>query len=203
MSKGKKYKENIKQIDKNKYYKIQEALDSLKNFKTCKFDETVELSLNLGIDPKQTDQMVRGTLKLPHGTGKKIRILAIAKGEAAKQAQEAGADIIGAEEIIKKIQDGWLDFDAVVTTPDMMRDISKLGRVLGPRGLMPNPKAGTVSKELGPLIKDIKAGMIEFKVDQGANLHLIIGKLSFDKEKIKENFSAALETIKKAKPASC
>ena len=199
---SKRYKESTKLVDKARAYGIDEALSLVAQMPNAKFDETIDLAVSLGVDPKKSDQMVRGTLVLPHGTGKTVRLLVIAQGADAEAAKEAGADFVGHTDMIEKIQKGWLDFDAVVATPDVMRDLGRLGRVLGPRGLMPSPKAGTVTKEVAKAIEEFKAGKIEFKADRQANLHMVIGKKSFDGEKLKENFAAAMQAVVKAKPAS-
>jgi large subunit ribosomal protein L1 len=166
-----------------------------------KFDETVELSIRLGVDPRQADQMVRGTVSLPHGTGKEVRVAAFAAGDAARQATEAGADVVGGEELVQEILGGKIDFDAAVATPDMMSVLGKAGRVLGPRGLMPNPKAGTVTEDIAKAVREIKAGKLEYRVDRQANLHLVIGKRSFDEQKLIENYLAVVDEILRAKPA--
>jgi large subunit ribosomal protein L1 len=183
-------------------YKLLEGSELLKKVKFSKFDETVDLVLNMGVDPKHSDQMVRGTVVLPHGLGKSKRVLVIAGGEKVKEAQEAGADFVGGEDMVQKIQEGWVDFDAVIATPDMMRSAGKLGKVLGPRGLMPNPKTGTVTFEVARAVKEIKAGKVEFRLDKTAIIHSPIGKVSFDAVKIAENAQALLAAILKAKPAS-
>jgi large subunit ribosomal protein L1 len=178
-----------------------EAVKLVKEKAYAKFDETVEVAVRLGVDPRHADQVVRGTVVLPHGTGKTVRVLAIAQGDKAKEAEEAGADFVGTE-FIQKITEGWLDFDAIVATPDVMGQLGKLGRVLGPRGLMPSPKAGTVTFDIGKAIKEIKAGKIEFRVDRTGNLHAPIGRVSFDHEKLAANLEAFMDTVVRAKPAS-
>ena len=183
-------------------YKLIEGSELLKKVKFSKFDETVDLVINMGVDPKHSDQMVRGTVVLPHGLGKSKRVLVIASGEKVKEAQDAGADFVGGEDMVQKIQEGWVDFDAVIATPDMMRSAGKLGKVLGPRGLMPNPKTGTVTFEVARAIQEIKAGKVEFRLDKTAIIHSPIGKVSFDAAKIAENAQALLAAILKAKPAS-
>ena len=202
MLNSKRSNESRKLVDKTRAYGIDEALSLMAQMPNVKFDETVDVAVSLGVDSKKSDQMVRGTLVLPHGTGKTIRLLVIAQGADAEAAKEAGADFVGHTDMIEKIQKGWLDFDAVVATPDVMRDLGRLGKVLGPRGLMPSPKAGTVTKEVGKAIEEFKAGKIEFKADRQANLHMVIGKKSFDQEKLKENFAAAMQAVVKARPAS-
>jgi large subunit ribosomal protein L1 len=182
--------------------KLEDAIPLVQQVKFAKFDETVEMALRLGVNPKHADQMVRGTVVLPHGLGRSRRVLAIAVGEKQKEAEESGADIVGGEEIVKKIQDGWIDFEAVVATPDMMRSVGKLGKVLGPRGLMPNPKTGTVTVEIGKAVKEIKAGKVEFRVDKTGIIHAPIGKVSFPKQNLIDNAQAILSSVMKAKPAA-
>lgn len=182
--------------------KLEDAIPLVQQVKFAKFDETVEMALRLGVNPKHADQMVRGTVVLPHGLGRSKRVLAIAVGEKQKEAEESGADIVGGEEIVKKIQDGWIDFEAVVATPDMMRSVGKLGKVLGPRGLMPNPKTGTVTVEIGKAVKEIKAGKVEFRVDKTGIIHAPIGKVSFPKQNLIDNAQAILSSVMKAKPAA-
>ena len=186
----------------DKDYLLQEAIDVLKGVSYTKFDQTLEIALRLGVDPKHADQMVRGTVVLPHGTGKKVRIMVFAAGEKIKEAEEAGADHVGGDEFAKKIQDGWLDFDAVVATPDMMKVAGRLGRVLGPRGLMPNPKSGTVTFDVGKAIQDIKSGKVEFRVDKAGVLHAPLGKLSFGSEALRENAESLLLAVLRAKPSA-
>ena len=183
-------------------YTIEEAMPLVQKVKYAKFDETVELTLRLGVDPKHADQMVRGTVVLPHGLGKSKRVLAIAGGEKQKEAQEAGADFVGGEELVEKINAGWTDFDAVVATPDMMRAVGRLGKVLGPRGLMPNPKTGTVSVDIAKAVKEIKAGKVEFRVDKTGIIHAPVGKISFASDSLVANAHALVESIVKAKPAA-
>jgi large subunit ribosomal protein L1 len=183
-------------------YKLAEAAEAIKKAHFVKFDETVELVANLGVDPKQSDQMVRGTVVLPHGLGKAKRVLVIATGEKVREAQEAGADFVGGEDMVQKIQEGWTDFDAVIATPDMMRSAGRLGKVLGPRGLMPNPKTGTVTFEVANAVKEIKAGKVEFRVDKQGIVHSPIGKISFDAVKLAENAHALIGAILKAKPSA-
>jgi len=181
-------------------YKLDEAVSLLSRVKYTKFDETIELALRLGVDPRQADQMVRGTLVLPHGLGKSKKVLVIAGGEKVREAEEAGADIVGGEEMVKKIQEGWTDFDAVVATPDMMKSVGRLGKVLGPRGLMPNPKAGTVTFDVKTAVREIKAGKVEFRVDKTAIIHAPVGKSSFPPERLVENAQALIAAVVKAKP---
>ncbi len=197
---GKKLQAVLEKLDLQREYTLQEAVDILKENSFVKFDETVELSINLGIDPRKSDQVVRNTVVLPHGTGKEVKVLVFAKGEKEKEAQEAGADYVGAEDLIEKIQQGWLEFDRAIATPDMMGQVGKLGKILGPRGLMPNPKLGTVTFDVGKAVKEAKAGKIEYRNDKGGVVHVPIGKLSFDKEKLVENAIAVLKSVVKAKP---
>lgn len=185
-----------------KVYDLHEASELVKQTSYVKFDETVELAIRLGVDPKRADQMVRGTTVLPHGTGKKVRIVVFAKGEKEQEAREAGADHVGAEDLLEKIKGGWLDFDSAIATPDLMGSVGKLGKVLGPRGLMPNPKTGTVTFEVAKAIQDIRKGRVEYKVDKAGNVHVPIGKVSFGSQKIKENAQVVFDSILKAKPAS-
>ncbi|MFH1854502.1 MAG: 50S ribosomal protein L1 [Candidatus Omnitrophota bacterium] len=196
----KKAKEAQKIVDKNKAYTLEEAVSILKKAPAAKFNETVELSLSLNADPKQSDQIVRGTVILPHGTGKKIKILVLCKGEGASDAQAAGADYVGGDDFISKINSGWIDFDVVISSPDMMREVGKLGKVLGPRGLMPNPKTGTVTNDLAGAIKAAKAGKVEFKLDKLGNINNAIGKISFEEKAICENAISIINAINKARP---
>lgn len=203
MKHGKKYTDSLKQIDKSKYYDTKEGLDACVKIAPAKFDETVEVHIKLGVDSRHADQQVRGAVVLPNGTGKNIRVLAICKGEDEKLAKDAGADFVGAEDYAQKIQsEGWTDFDVMVTTPDMMPVIGRLGRILGPRGLMPNPKAGTVTKDIAKAVEDAKAGKIEYRLDKTNIIHCAIGKISFGAEKLQENFNALLDAVIKAKPAA-
>lgn len=197
---GKRYTA-ASEIDRGPYSELAPLIENLKKTAKAKFDETVEISANLGVDPRHADQQVRGTVVLPHGTGKSVRILVFAKGEKEKEASEAGADFVGAE-FVEKVKGGWLDFDAVVATPDMMGEVGKLGRVLGPRGLMPSPKAGTVTFDVGKAVGELKAGKIEFRVDKGANVQAPVGKASFDADKLVENTAAVITEIVRAKPAA-
>jgi large subunit ribosomal protein L1 len=199
---GKKFTAARAQITADRTYTIEEAIPLVQKVKFAKFDETVELSLRLGVDPKHADQMVRGTVVLPHGLGRSKRVLAIAGGEKQKEAQEAGADVVGGEEMVEKIQGGFMDFDAVVATPDMMRAVGKLGKVLGPRGLMPNPKTGTVTVDIGKAVKEIKAGKVEFRVDKTGIIHAPVGKISFASDSLVANAHALVDSIVKAKPAA-
>ena len=198
---GKKLKGAQAQVV-GKVYSLEEGIPVVQKVKYAKFDETVELALRLGVNPKHADQMVRGTVVLPHGLGRQKRVLAIAGGEKQKEAQEAGADVVGGEEMVEKIQGGWMDFDSVVATPDMMRSVGKLGKVLGPRGLMPNPKTGTVTFEVGKAVKEIKAGKVEYRVDKSGVVHAPIGKTSFPTENLVENAQALLTSVVRAKPAA-
>lgn len=199
---SKRYEALLSKVEKGKSYDPNEAFKLVKELGTAKFDESIEVHIKLNIDPKQTDQTVRGSVLLPHGIGKTKRVLAFVRGDKIKEAEEAGADYIGDQETIEKILNGWFEFDAVVATPDMMPAISKLGKVLGPRGLMPNAKAGTVTQDIGRVIKEIKMGKIEFKTDKLGNIHSVIGKVSFEEEKLKENFFALIDAILKARPPS-
>jgi large subunit ribosomal protein L1 len=198
---GKRYRTAAELRDSTKYYDVREALQLVKNAANSKFDETVDAVIRLNVDPRHADQIVRGTVNLPHGTGKSIRVLAITDGEKAREAEQAGADYVGTEHI-EKIQQGWLEFDAVVATPDTMREVGKLGRILGPRGLMPTPKAGTVTMDIGKAVKELKAGRIEFRVDRTGNVHAPIGKASFDVEKLEENFQGLMDAVLRARPAA-
>ncbi|HBG56106.1 MAG TPA: 50S ribosomal protein L1 [Ruminococcaceae bacterium] len=203
MKHGKKYIDGAKLVDRTKLYDAGDALDLCVKTGTKKFDESVEVHVRLGVDSRHADQQVRGAIVLPNGTGKKVRVLAVCKGEAAKDAQAAGADFVGAEDMIQKIRDdNWLDFDILVTTPDMMGLVGRLGRILGPRGLMPNPKAGTVTRDVTKAIKEAKAGKIEYRLDKSNIIHCVIGKVSFGKDKLLENFDALLGAIVKAKPVA-
>jgi len=199
---GKKYSEARKKIDREKKYDMDEALELLPQISFAKFDETVELACRLGVDPRHADQMVRGSVALPNGLGKEVKIVVFAKGQKEKEAEEAGADFIGAEDLIEKIQKGWLGFDKAVATPDMMGAVSKLGKILGPRGLMPNPKVGTVTFDIAKTVKEMKAGRVEFRVDKAGNLHVPVGKLGFGKEKIIENINSLIEAVIRLKPPS-
>ena len=203
MKYGKKYAESIKSYDRSKAYDSQEAIALVLNNAKAKFDETIELHVRLGIDPRQADQQVRGVLVLPHGTGKTKKVLVIAKGERADAAQAAGADFVGAEEMIQKIQtENWFDFDVMITTPDMMGVVGRIGRLLGPKGLMPNPKSGTVTMDVARAVAEVKAGKVEYRLDKTAIIHCPIGKKSFGTEKVLENFNALMDAIVKAKPAA-
>jgi large subunit ribosomal protein L1 len=200
---SKRFRKARESVDSDKLYSLEEALKQIKDSPAAKFDETVDIAINLGVDPKHADQMIRGAIVLPNGVGRSTRVLVFAKGDKEKEALEAGADHVGAEELAKKIQDeGWFDFDRVIATPDMMGVVGRLGRVLGPRGLMPNPKLGTVTPNVGDAVRDQKAGKVEYRVDKAGIVHCGIGKVSFDSDKLWENASALLDVILKAKPAS-
>ncbi len=202
MKHGKKYRDGIAKIDREREYPLSEAVEVLRNLPKAAFDETVEFSTKLGVNPKHADQQVRGTVLLPHGTGKDVTVLVLTRGEKEKEAEEAGADFVGSNEYIEKINEGWFEFDVAIATPDMMGEVGKLGRILGPRGLMPNPKSGTVTFEVGKAVKDAKAGKIEYRVDKGANIHVPVGKVSFDSHKLVENIKALMLELLRAKPAS-
>jgi large subunit ribosomal protein L1 len=199
---GKKYRAALEKFDRETLYLPEEAIKLVKEVATARFDETVELHVKLGIDPRQADQQLRGTINLPHGTGKEVRVIVFAQGEKATQAKEAGADEVGGEELAQRIQEGWLDFEVAVATPDMMKVVSKLGRILGPRGLMPNPKSGTVTEDVGKAVQELKRGRVEYRSDKFGLIHLPIGKVSFKEEQLLENYLAAIEEIARAKPAS-
>jgi len=202
MKRSKRYQKSLEKIDRNKEYSVEDAIKLLKETATAKFDETIEVAMKLGVDPRHADQMVRGTVALPHGTGKTVKVLVLAKGEKADAALKAGADYAGLEEYIEKIQKGWLDFDVAVATPDVMSMVGRLGRILGTRGLMPNPKSGTVTADVENAVKEIKAGKIDFRVDKTGIIHTGVGKSSFDSEQIIENVKAFVSAIIKLKPAS-
>ena len=199
---GKKYRTAASKIDPAKRYPLEEAIKTVVDNKVARFDETVELVLNMGVDPKQSDQMVRGTVVLPHGLGKSKRVLVIASGEKVREAREAGADFVGGEDMVQKIQEGWTDYEAVIATPDMMKSAGRLGKVLGPRGLMPNPKTGTVTFEIARAVKEIKAGKVEFRLDKTGLIHSPVGKVSFPAKNLAENAQALLGAVIKAKPAA-
>lgn len=199
---GKKYREAKSKIDRNKRYTLEEALQILPETSYVRFDESIDVAIRLGVDPKKPDQMVRGTVALPHGTGKEVRVLVFAQGEKEKEAREAGTDYVGGEDLIEKISQGWLEFDKAIATPDMMKVVSKVGKILGPRGLMPNPKVGTVTFEVGKAVQDVKSGRVEFRVDKAGNLHVSVGKVSFGQDKLKENILTLVDSVIKAKPAS-
>lgn len=198
---GKKFQAALSKVDRARHYSVSDAVGLVKESAFAKFDETVDVAVNLGVDPRHADQVVRGTVVLPHGTGKSVRVLVIAQGDKAKEAEAAGADFVGIE-YVQKIKDGWLDCDVIVATPDVMGQLGQLGRVLGPRGLMPNPKAGTVTLDVTKAVREIKAGKIEFRVDKTGNVHAPVGKVSFKPEQLAENVHAFMETIARAKPAA-
>ena len=199
---SKRYQEAAKLVTPNKNYSITEAVETMKSFPAPKFDPTVTVSFHLTVDPRKSDQMVRGTVILPHGTGKNVRVLVFAQGDAAKAAQEAGAEFVGFEDLIKKVQEGFVDFDTAIATPDAMTEVRKVARVLGPRGLMPNPKTGTVTDDTAKAVKEVKAGRVDYKVDKNANISAAVGKLSFSNEGITENIVALIDSVVKARPAS-
>lgn len=202
MSQGKRFADSLKSFDRDASYAPADAIKILKQLPAAKFDETVEVALRLGVDPRKADQMVRGTVSLPKGTGRTVRVAAFAAGDKAREAREAGADVVGGEDLVQEILKGNIDFDAAVATPDMMPAVGKAGRVLGPRGLMPNPKAGTVSEDIGKAVADIKGGKLEYRVDRQGNVHLLIGKRSFEEGALLENFLAIMDEIIRAKPAA-
>ncbi len=202
VKRSKRYKEAIKKVDSKKTYRMEEALKTLKSMPAPKFEQTVSIAFATTVDPKQSDQMIRGTVRLPNGSGKEVRVLVFAKGKAADDAKAAGADYVGFEDLIKKCTDGFSDFDVAVATPEAMTEVRKLGKVLGPRGLMPNPKTGTVTDDTAKAVNECKAGRVEFKLDKAANLHVPIGKLNFEEDKLAENGRAVIEAILKARPAA-
>ncbi|MEX5284163.1 50S ribosomal protein L1 [Selenomonas sputigena] len=199
---GKKYQEAAKLLEPSKLFSVSEAMEVVKKTATAKFDETIELHVRLGVDPKYADQQVRGAMVLPNGTGKAKKVLVFAKGEKVKEAEDAGADYVGSDEFVTKIQGGWFDFDVAVATPDMMGTVGRLGKVLGPRGLMPNPKLGTVTMDLAKAISEIKAGKVEYRTDKAGNVHVPIGKASFDVEKLVQNYQALIDTLVRVRPAA-
>ncbi len=202
MKRGKRYNATLEKIDRDKLYPLEEAAELVKQAAYAKFDETIEFAARLNVDPKKADQQVRGTVVLPHGTGKSVKILVLTRGEKEKEAKEAGADFVGSDEFISKIKEGWTDFDVAIATPDIMSEVGKLGKILGPRGLMPNPKAGTVTFDVAKAVKDAKAGKIEFRVDKAGNIHAPIGKISFPTQHIVENARALLSELLRLKPAA-
>lgn len=202
VKRGKNYRETLSKIDKERLYSPLEAVKLLKEITSAKFDETIEVHMRLGVDPRKADQQVRGTVALPHGTGKTVRVAVFAQGEKAREAEEAGADVVGAADLAEKVEKGWFEFDVAIATPDMMATVGKLGRLLGPRGLMPNPKAGTVTFDVGKAVKDVKAGKIEYRVDKFGIVHSVIGKASFPVDKLIGNYQALIEEIIRAKPAA-
>jgi len=199
---GKRLRAALERVDRERQYSPAEAVRVLKELPQAKFDETVEVAFRLGIDPRKADQMIRGTVSLPHGTGRSVRVAAFATGDKAREAQEAGADVVGGDDLVNEVIKGNIDFDAAVATPDMMALVGRAGRVLGPRGLMPNPKAGTVTIDIGKAVRDIKAGKLEYRVDRQGNLHLIIGKRSFDEQRLLENYLAVVDEVVRAKPST-
>mgnify|MGYP001028893547 FL=1 len=202
MKKGKRYVKSLESYDKTASYDVDQAVENVLKTATAKFDESIELHVKLGVDGRNADQQVRGVVVLPNGTGKEVKVLVIARGDKADEATKAGADYVGAEEIVAKINGGWLDFDVAITTPDMMGIVGRIARILGPKGLMPNPKSGTVTTDVAKAIKDVKAGKVEYRLDKTNNIHVIIGKKSFGKEKLVENFASIMDAIVKAKPAA-
>ena len=199
---SKRFTQAVSKVDRKTPYPMERAVALLKELPAAKFNEAVQLSISLNIDPKKTDQVVRGTVTLPHGTGKTRRVVVFCKGEKELQAKEAGADMVGGAELIQKIQDGWMDFDVAVATPDLMRDVSRLGKVLGPRGMMPNPKAGTVTDDVAKAVKEVKQGKVEFKMDKLSNIHFVIGRLSFQPEQLLENGRTAMDAVVRSRPSS-
>ena len=199
---GKRYKAFAEQVDVDKKYLLEEAIALVKKCATAKFDEGVDLAFKLGVDPRQADQMIRGTVGLPNGTGRDVRVVVFAKGEKQTEAKEAGADEVGADELVERVQGGWFDFDVAIATPDMMRGVGKLGRVLGPRGLMPSPKSGTVTMDVGPAVTEFKKGKIEYRTDRNANVHVPVGKARFDEQQLIENATVVIDAIIRARPAS-
>ncbi len=202
MKRGKRYNSAAEKMDRDKLYSLAEAIGLVKEAAAAKFDESVEVAANLNVDPKKADQQVRGTVVLPHGTGKSVKILVLTRGEKEKEAQEAGADFVGSNEFIDKIKEGWTDFDVAIATPDMMGDVGKLGKILGPRGLMPNPKSGTVTFEVAKAVQEAKAGKVEYRVDKAGNIHVAVGKVSFGPEQLKENTRVLLGELVRAKPSA-
>jgi large subunit ribosomal protein L1 len=200
--KGKKYVDATRRFDRDKLYPPAEAFELVKSLTSRNFDETVEVTFRLGIDPRKADQMIRGTVSLPHGTGKDVRVAVFAAGDAAREAQEAGADVVGADDLVARVQEGFLDFDVAIATPDLMSQVGRLGRVLGPRGVMPNPKTGTVTTDVGKTVAEFKAGKVEYRTDRHGNVHVPIGKVSFDRDALVANFQAVLDEILRAKPAA-
>ncbi|MHB1628261.1 MAG: 50S ribosomal protein L1 [Bacilli bacterium] len=199
---GKKYADALKLVDRDRAYEPAEAVDLVKRTSVVKFDATVEVAIRLGLDPRKNDQQIRGAVVLPHGTGRSVRLIVFAKGDKAREAEAAGADVVGDEDLVARIAGGWLEFDVAVATPDMMASVGRLGRVLGPRGLMPNPKTGTVTFDVRKAVEDVKAGKVEYRLDKGANVHAVLGKVSFSPEQLLGNFHAVLEALQKAKPAA-
>ena len=199
---GKKYVDATRKFDRDRLYTPEEALDLVKSLAKRNFDETVEITFRLGIDPRKADQMIRGTVSLPHGTGKAVRVAVFATGDAAREAEDAGADVVGADDLVARVQEGFLDFDVAIATPDLMSQVGRLGRVLGPRGVMPNPKTGTVTTDIGKTVAEFKAGKVEYRTDRNGNVHVPIGKVSFERDALLENFQAVLDEILRNKPAA-
>ncbi|MBM3319850.1 MAG: 50S ribosomal protein L1 [Candidatus Eisenbacteria bacterium] len=202
MKVGKRYRAASEKVDRMTRYPLDSAIDLVKGGASAKFDETVELAANLGVDPRHSEQQIRGTIVLPHGTGKSVRVLVVAKGEKEKEAADAGADFVGSAEYVEKIQGGWTEFDAMIATPDMMKEVGKLGKILGPRGLMPNPKSGTVTFDVGRAVREVKAGRIQYRTDKTGNIHVPVGKVSFGKDQLAENIRTVITEIQRSKPAS-
>ena len=202
MARGKKYRSAAKDLDRDKRHTLEEAVVWVKAHAAAGFDESVEFAAHLGVDPRKTDQMVRGTVSLPHGTGRSVRVLVLARGEKEREAKEAGADLVGFEDYVARIREGWTEFDACIATPDLMGEVGKLGKILGPRGLMPNPKSGTVTQEVARAVRELKAGKIEYRVDKGANIHAPVGKASFSEQHLLENARALLAELVRVRPAS-
>jgi len=202
VQRGKKYRSALERFDRQHLYSPVEAIDLVKELAPAKFDETVELAVRLGVDPRKADQIVRGTLTLPAGTGKTARVVVFAAGDAAAEARDAGADVVGADDLVNRVQGGFLDFDVAIATPDLMGQVGKLGRLLGPRGLMPNPKTGTVTTDIGKAVREFKGGRIEYRTDKVGNVHVPVGKISFSKEQLLQNFHAVIEELTRAKPAA-
>lgn len=200
--KGKKYRHASEKFERDKRYALQEAIDILKGTASANFNETADIAIRLGVDPRKADQMIRGAVLLPHGTGKEVKVLVFAKGEKEKEAKDSGADYAGAEELVEKIKSGWLDFDKAVATPDLMGIVGKIGKILGPRGLMPNPKVGTVTFNIKETVEELKKGKVEFRTDKGGNVHIPVGRISFDKQKLQENILALIDTVNRMKPPS-
>lgn len=199
---GKKYREKVALVDREKRYSVDDAVKLLRELRYAKFDETVQLDIRLGVDPRNADQQVRGTVALPHGTGKKVRVAVFAQGDKAREATEAGADVVGGDDLVKRIQEGFLDFDAAISTPDMMRVVGRLGKVLGPRGMMPNPKVGTVTMDVAGAVEALKAGQVEYRLDRYAIVHVPVGKSTFSDEQLADNIKALLDALAKAKPSA-
>ncbi len=199
---GKKYADALKLIDRNRTYEPAEAVDLVKRTSVVKFDATVEVAIRMGLDPRKNDQQIRGAVVLPYGTGRTVRLIVFAKGDKAREAEAAGADVVGDEDLVARIAGGWLEFDSAIATPDMMASVGRLGRVLGPRGLMPNPKTGTVTFDVKRAVEEVKAGKVEYRLDKGANVHAVLGKISFSPEQLLGNFHAVVDALQKAKPAA-